>query len=326
MTTFSKHIYKFAIVGSGPSGLYFYHELKNKLGLKDNDIKIFERNALCSNIETYGKFVENRKSSKSKKWDFLVSGKYCGKDVANYFINKFPVNCNFSGIKKITKVLHVNNYILVTNNGEEFYANNVVLATGLRPRDVPALHKNFSEKFDCTNWHRIELANIDFSKHEIIFIGSGDNVLFKSMNLAKSLMNKYKYFPNPPITILVKKNIDQDTNPLFRKAVQSFVKKNIIKIVDDCWDIKKVNLNKYGFITQVVAGKNRYTVKAPDGAYTSVYIGNEANIPLLENCDINNLVCIGDLRSWLDGKVCSITDALENVRDIVDKLKTSQAD
>ena len=326
MTTSPKHIYKFAIVGGGPSGLCFYHELKNKLGLKDNDIKIFERKRLCASVETYGKFVKNRKSAKSKRWDFLVSGKYYGKDVANYFINKFAVDCNFSGIKKITKVLDTNNYILVTNNDEKFYTHNVVLATGLKPKGIPAFHEVFSEKFDCTNWHRAELANIDFTKHEIIFIGSGDNVLFKAMNLAEFLINKYKNLPNSPIIILVKRNIDQDTNPLFRKVVQSFVKKNIIKIIDNCWDVKKVNLNKNGFITHVIAGNNRYTVKAPEGAYAAVYIGNEANIPLLENCGIDNLICIGDLRLCLDGKVCSITSALENAQDVVDKLKTNQVD
>ena len=85
------------------------------------------------------------------------------------------------------------------------------------------------KKFDCTNWPRIELANIDFSKHEIIFIGSGDNVLFRSMNL-ESLMNKYKNFPNPPITILVKKILIKTQTHCLERLCSPLLRKILLKL------------------------------------------------------------------------------------------------
>ena len=90
--------------------------------------------------------------------------------------------------------------------------------------------KTFQKKFDCTNWPRIELANIDFSKHEIIFIGSGDNVLFRSMNLAESLMNKYKNFPNPPITILVKKILIKTQTHCLERLCSPLLRKILLKL------------------------------------------------------------------------------------------------
>lgn len=309
-------IYKFAIVGGGPAGLLSFNTLKEKSFLDCEDIILFEKEkTTCFRLEFYGEFVKNYDSIGSKKWDFLVFGKYNGKRISSYFRKRYPGKYVFSGIRRISKKPKNKYYKLETESGEAYYSEKIVLATGVKPKGIEAIKKLTTRHFDCTNEHADELKKIAFENHEIIFVGSGDNVLFNANKLSRHIHKKYGELNHVPIIILVKKNLSPRANPLFKKQIADFVRNKLVKVVNNCWDLKKVLLNNSGLVSKIISSDAKYTVKAPGGAFLGVYIGYEANIPKLVGCKIDDFIVVGDLSLWLNHLPLSITDALQNVEE-----------
>lgn len=261
-------IYEYAIVGGGPSGLLSFNILKNKLSSSPKDIILFEKEkTLCYRLRSYGQFVKNYNSSTPNKWGFLVSGKYNGEMIFQYFKTKYPVKYVSSGIKSISNKKKGSYYKLETFCGIIYFAKNVILATGVKRKKIKALEKLKTRNFDCTEKHVKNLKNIDYKNHEIILLGSGDNVLFKAKKLARYIYKNYRTLNHTPIIILVKRNLNYHVNPSFKNEVATFVQKKLIRIINNCWDLKKVVLNKFGLIKKITSSDSVYVVKAPRGAF-----------------------------------------------------------
>ncbi len=312
-------IYKFAIVGGGPAGLFAFNILNNKFF--GNDIVLLEKEKkVCSHLESYGEYVKNYRSVESKKWDFLVTSKYRGIDITRYFRKNYPAGHVVCNVNIISKDPGDGFYTLSSREGKVYLAKKVILATGLKLKKIDAIEKMKNKRFDLTDRHSSELKEIDYENKEIILVGSGDNVLFKANKIAQHIAGKYTRLKHVPITILVKGSIDPQANPKFKNDVSSFVSKGLVKLINNCWDIEEIVVNNSGLISKIVSDSSEYLSKARDGAYMACYIGFEPNIPKLLNCDIGDITTIGDMSLHFKGLPISITESLEDVERRVEAL------
>ncbi|HEX6976859.1 MAG TPA: NAD(P)-binding domain-containing protein [Patescibacteria group bacterium] len=301
-----KKEYEYAIVGGGPAGIVFYQELVKS---HKTNIILFEKgNELCSELSTYGLFVRNHEADEKTKWDFLVDGKHLGSGIADYFQKGFNGVVQYSEIKQITKTENI--YQLATESGEVYKAENVVLATGARLKQIDAIRRLPAQEFNISSFSAEDLKKIDFSNHEIILIGSGDKTLLKAARVAKHIEEKYTQIPRGPITIFVKNKFADHANPDFVRDVESYVKKGTIQIIDNCWQIEEIKLNENNLVEKIISTDSQYQIKAPHGAYVGVFIGFEGRWPKLVNCSVEDFICIGDLDLALNKKKINIPGAL----------------
>lgn len=298
---------EYAIVGGGPAGIVFHNELINRF--PKADIVLFEKGEfLCSDVSTYGRFVRNHGVDDITKWDFLTEGNYYGLQVSNFFQGKFTGKVLYTGISKITKVGEVCQLLTIT--GETYLTKRVILATGVRLKEIEAIENLSNQKFNISSISTEELKTIDFSNFELILIGSGDKTLLKAIRIAKHLEENSSHLPYTPITILVKDMFTENANPEFLKEIKLYIKTGLIQVITNCWQIEVVKLMENNMVHQIISRQGEYSVKAPQGAYLGVFIGFEGRIPELINCDINDFVCVGDLALALDKKKINITAAL----------------
>ncbi len=308
--------YKFAVIGGGPSGLLSFDKLKSKFNLDEMDIVLFEKDSkVCQSLESYGRFVKNHGSIESDKWNFLVSGGFDGMQIAEYFRKRYSGNYIFSKVKKISKFKSQKYYILETENGNIYYSKHIILATGIKNKEILAISKHGNKKFNCTGSHAEDLKKINFLKHELILVGSGDNVLFKANKIAKYIDEKYSNFKYVPISIFVKEKLNDSINPLFSHEINIYIQKKIVKIVNNCWDIQEVKFNRFDMVDKIICSKIEYQVQAPHGAFLGVHIGNEINMPKLIGCNESDFIKVGDLSLMVRKIPLSITGALQNVED-----------
>lgn len=305
-------LYEYAIVGGGPAGLLSFDILKNKLSLTPKDIILFEKEeAVCHRLKSYGQFVKNYNSSTLNNWGFLVSGRYDGEMISQYFKTKYPTEYVQSEIKSILNNKKRGYYKLGSSNNMIYFAKNIILATGVKRKEIKVLEKLKSRNFDCIERHVTDLKHIDFKSYEIILLGSGDSVLFKAKKLAGHIYKNYRPLNHTPIIILIKRNLDNHVNPVFKNEVAAFVQKKLIRIVNNCWDFKKVMLNKFGLIKKITSSDSIYIVKAPKGAFLGVYIGYEPNLPSLINCVTDDFITVGDLSLCLNDLPLNLPGALQ---------------
>lgn len=299
--------YKYAIVGGGPAGIVFHNELTDRL--PGASIVLFERgNALCSDVSTYGRFVRNHGADDITKWDFLINGNYYGPQASNYFQEKFKGKVLYTEISKITKVGSV--YQLLTDTGETHLAEKVVLATGVKLKEIEIIKKCPNQKFNITSFSTEELKTINYSNFELVLIGSGDKTLLKALRIAKHLEENLFHLSYTPITILLKDRFAKNANPEFLKEIMQYVQKRLIQIVTNYWQIEVVKFRRNNMVNQIISRHGKYSVKAPLGAYLGVFIGFEGRIPELVNCYVEDFICIGDLALALEKKKINIPAAL----------------
>jgi|GEM_PF-6718315 len=301
--------YEYAIIGGGPAGIVFYNELVNKHRTDRKNIILFEKgDRLCSDVSTYGRFVRNHGANDITKWDFLVNGDYSGSQVAYYFQKEFEGIVNYSEINKITKEGDI--YQLLAEGGELYLAERVILATGVRLKEIEAISNIPTQEFNISNLSTEDLKRIDFLSYELILIGSGDKTLLKAARIAKHIEEKYQDIFYTPITIFVKDKFADHANPEFVRDVKSYIEKGIIQVIDNCWQIEEVKLKDNNLVDQIISKEGRYVVNGQKGAYLGVFIGFEGKCPVFVNCNIQNFVCIGDLSLVLNKKKINIPAAL----------------
>lgn len=300
--------YEYAIVGGGPAGVVFYNELVNRDRTDSKNIILFEKgDVLCPGLATYGKFVRNHGANDVTKWDFLVDGGYYGPQVAAYFQKEFKGIANHSGIKKIIR--EGDDYQLLTEDGELYLAEKVILATGVRLKEIEAISSIPKQEFNISNVSTEDLKKIDFLNYELILIGSGDKTLLKAARIAKYIEEKYPDVSYTPVTIFVKNKFASYANPEFVREVKSYVEKGIIQINNNYWQIEEVKLKDNNLVDQIISKGGRYVVSGQKGAYLGVFIGFEGKFPDFVNCNIENFVCIGDLSLVLSKKKINIPAA-----------------
>lgn len=301
--------YEYAIVGGGPAGIVFHNELSSKHNIESRNIVLFEKGqSLCSDVLTYGKFVRNHGADEITKWDFLVDGNYFGPQMAEYFQEKFKGAVVYSEVEKIIKVGSI--YQLLTKGGELHAAENVILATGAQLKEIDAVKNLPNQEFNISNISTEKLKEIDFLKHELILIGSGDKTLLKAARVARYIEETYPSIPHIPTKIFVKNKFADHSNPEFLSEVSSYVEKGIIQIIDDCWQIEEVKLRDNHLVDRIICQNRQYLAEAHQGAYVGVFIGLEGKWPTLVNCNIEDFVCIGDLCVVLSKKKINIPAAL----------------
>jgi thioredoxin reductase len=310
-----------AIVGSGPAGVVFYDLVRkfSKKYRKEGVILLDRSGDICSALLRYNVFVENIKSKCVQELKFLVDGKKTGPDIYRYFKKKYSLPVTGFDVKKISK--NKDGLFALFSENSSIVVGCVVLATGVKqkllPEEIFDLNRGI---YDLTFNKFTELQKIDFINKEIIFIGSGDNALFKSRRIAEWIdLNAIAHRPNC-IKIFVKNFFKSDCNKNFYADVKKYVDKGIIQIVSNLWDIKKIQSNKNGLVSIIHSTGGDYQTDFIDGAYLSIHTGNIMEIPILANCTLKDFTLIGDLGLFAKNDICSIYGAIKNAEEVVQKF------
>ena len=303
-----KKIYELAIIGGGPAGITFYNRVLKGSRINREDIILFEKgSSLCEDLTTYGRFVRNFGDLNHTKWDFIVDGKVNGNEVAKYFSDKFSGNVCHMQVTKIFK--NAEDIFVLYTDEKQFLANHVVLATGVHLKSIESLAIK-GKIFNITGKHDGSVFKIDFNAYEVIFVGSGDMVLFYANELARFIASSMTELRYSPITVLLKQEISKKANPILVKDFLKYSSMGYINVVKNHWQITGYKTKANGRIDIITSNTGEYKTKAPGGAYLGVYVGYMAQHPDLINCRVTDLVCIGDLACYLEGSEINISSAL----------------
>lgn len=301
---------KGAIVGAGPSGITFLNSILKDKNIKRKDILFIDKNRMkCSNLYSHGIYFENIRSKCPQKYKFLVNGKKPGIKIVKYFKEKCPYNPIKKNIIKIKKVN--NDFIIYASDNSSYHVKWVAIATGVSPKKIKCL--DYGESIYNLSYKSFKhISKIDYTKSDIIFIGSGENVAMKASRLSKYVVdNKIKH-SKWFIKIFLKNKFKAKINKKFIDEIKKYKRLGIIKLYKGLWDIKKVKINKNGLVHKIITQKNTFISKTLNGSYINAHIGFEINIPKLINCGLEDLILIGDINRLNKNKVCTIYDAIED--------------
>lgn len=313
---------KIGIIGSGPAGIAFYKKIVDSHIVDPDTVFVFDsKGIVCPQQTKHNFYIGNIKSSCPKKLNFLVDGTKSGAQLQRYFqddiINRYSqFNIRPNPITKIERV-EEGNYKLFNEDSIVEVVDEVVLATGVHQKLLPeTVFDKGREFYDYTFKNFPEFQKISYLLNEVIFIGSGDNVIFKAQRLARWIIDqKIPYLPSC-IKIFVKGNFKNDCNPHFINEVMKFVDAGLIEIRNSLWEIKSINCDNFKKGVRNILCKNEiYISSFENGALLSIHTGDTPNIPKLLNCSLENLILIGDLSLFLKGKICSIYDAIIDAED-----------
>ncbi|MDO8604277.1 MAG: hypothetical protein Q7K40_02660 [bacterium] len=304
------NVTKVAIIGAGPAGTVFYDLLVRSRKYTQEDILLLDMSGdVCPCLSRYNAFVENTKSKCSPELRFLVDGKITGTELRAYFRNKYPFPVKGFYIKEICK--NENGLFKLTSTAGSILTEKVILATGIKQKLLPEIvFGGDREKYDFTFKKFTEFQKIDFKNNEVIFIGSGDNVLFKSHRLAEWIATNAIPHSFGCIKIFIKNVFKNDNNPKFYRNVQKYVEKGMIEIVVTSWDVKTIKTNRCGLVSEIQLADGICKIASPGGAYLSIHTGNIIDIPVLVDCTVEDLILIGDLNLFKNGQICSIYDSI----------------
>ena len=212
---------KLAIIGSGPSGIAFYKKIVGSHIVDPGYVSVFDpKGKICPQQTEHNLYVENFKSKCPEQLKFLIDGTKSGPQLQRYFQDDILKRYSLFGVRAnpITKIERIEegNFKLLNEDNVVEVVDEVVLATGVRQKLLPeTVFDDRRESYDYTFKKFSEFQKIDFLLSEVIFIGSGDNVLFKARRLAQWILDEN--IPHLPscIKIFIKGNFKEDCNPQF---------------------------------------------------------------------------------------------------------------
>lgn len=318
---------KIGIIGSGPAGIAFYKKIVDSRIVDPDSVSVFDPSGkLCSQQAEHNLYVENLKSKCPEQLKFLIDGTKSGPQLQKYFQDDILKRYSLFGIRSnpITKIERIEEggFRLFNEDNLVEVVDEVVLATGVRQKLLPeTVFDDRRESYDYTFKKFLEFQKIDFLLNEVIFIGSGDNVLFKAHRLARWILDEnIPYLPSC-IKIFVKGNFKNDCNPHFIGEVMEFVDAGLIEIKNSLWEVESISGDFVkGGVRKIRCVNEIYISNFEKGAYLSIHTGNTPNIPHLINCSLENLIPIGDLSLFVKGKICSIYNAIMDAENMAEEL------
>lgn len=302
---------KIVIVGAGPAGITFFDTLvkRNKSILGDNNIFLIDKDGgKCQGLSSHGIYLENLKSKCPSELKFLVDGKITGPEIVSYFEKQYPYTpFNF----KVAKIEKKNNaFLLSTLDNKKIVAEIVVLATGISPKKINCIGYDKDSIYNKTFASFEDLTRLNFNESEIIFVGSGKNAAVKSGRLAHYLIdNNIPYSPKC-IKIFTKSGFDSSVYTDFLDENKKYLDMDIIDVYKNVWSIRDIKLGRNNLIKKIITPVETYISEFKKGAYLSVHIGFEMNIPILVHCVIDDFILAGDIDRLKRGAVCTIYDAI----------------
>lgn len=317
---------RLAIIGSGPAGVSFYKRIIEDGYFDPSFIFVFDGDGeVCHKLNLHSTYVENIHSICPKRLKFLVDGTKQGPWLCEYFRKDvYNLNPSFTVQKKtITSIERTPDFDFVLYQGDTVVGifDQVVLATGVRQKLLSS--DTFDSRRNMYDWtFRAfeEFKNNDFERSEIIFIGSGDNTLFKASRLAAWVDASGVPWARGCIKIFIKERFKKEHNHNFFLSVMTYVTKGIIEIENSLWNIEKITSGDTGFVRTIISSGGVYHSTFTDGARISVYTGNIPSMPIFKDCCPKDIILTGDIARLLKGKVCSIYDAIQDAEEKADRL------
>ena len=176
---------KVAIIGAGPAGIACATQLK-RYGI---DFLLFEKKQVGGLLRN-ANLVENYLGFESG-----VSGKE--------LVRKFRRNLEILGIEPIhEEVMNVrlsDGIFNIETNNSAYNADILVIASGTKPRQIPAHIKNFEEKEII--YEIADMENTSFINKSISIIGAGDAAFDYAINLVNNYNVKEVFILNRSNTV-----------------------------------------------------------------------------------------------------------------------------
>ena len=193
------------IIGAGPVGLFAVHQLGIK-GLKSVVIDNLDKaGGQC--IELY---------PDKPIYDIPAVPECTGEELTKNLLEQIkPFNTGFFYNERVDEVMqNKDNWIVKTNNNNEFTAPNIIIAGGVGSFEPRKLSLKEAEKFEGRSIFYAVKNKEDFKNKNISIFGGGDSALDWTLELSKfskiNLIHRRNEFRGAPHTLTEIKKLEKD--------------------------------------------------------------------------------------------------------------------
>lgn len=319
-----------AVVGAGPAGLTFARHVLDGEGLPADQVIVLDSvGTPCSRQREHSLYVSNSNSVCPENLRHLVDGTKRGPEIAEHFGRHLTSGDG----RNLALVLAAVTKIRRARGGFELWcgerlvavADEVALATGVLPKQIPlGVWEGSAERCDWTARRFSEIQAIDFCRHELIFIGSGDNALSKAGRLAAWIESAG--VPHRPgcVKIFTKGGFRDNCNPALRACAEDLATRGTLEVRDG-GPLLRLAVGREGAIERIDREGDEYVSEFEGGAYVSVHIGFEPRLPRFVGCSADDSTLLGDLALAREGRPCTVYDAAQDAErkaaDYVDRRR-----
>jgi len=193
------------IIGAGPVGLFAVHQL----GIKGLESKVID------NLDKAGGQCIELYPDKPI-YDIPAVPECTGEELTKNLLEQIkPFNTEFFYNERVDEVMqNKDNWIVKTNNNNEFTAPNIIIAGGVGSFEPRKLSLKEAEKFEGRSIFYAVKNKEDFKNKNISIFGGGDSALDWTLELSKfskiNLIHRRNEFRGAPHTLTEIKKLEKD--------------------------------------------------------------------------------------------------------------------
>lgn len=303
--------YNLAVIGGGPSGVEFIRQIRKK-GFKDSIILI-EKEKLFSQLFKINRIVKNKGSNNIKKIDIFFKKNKSARALIS-FLKKNIGRFDLLKGEVIEVCKNKSTFIIFLKSGEKIYCDKLILAVGIHQKELKINTKNTLQKSNLSQKSFDFLSKIDFSRHDLVCVGSGESMLLKILRLVSFLKKESISFNSGFIKLIIKNNFNINIDKKNLHEIQKLEKEGIVKIYKSYSKITNFSLNRNKLINKILGSNFVCDLKNKNGAYILIHIGYAKNEIKLTDIKSKDFISIGDFSIIDTSNRVSIQSSILNAR------------